>query len=200
MPARRFTIALERLPAVAVCALATHALVYRTLWPSDGVHGYFGWYEPVVALASLASLFGLFGLVALAWVARRRGRPLRAAPVGSPGSVAATARSLAASSLAFLLFQESVERSVAAGHPALPVFMPSEWLMFLAGIAVTSALLAVGLRLARAVVGRALGSSPPQGSSRRLSTPRWSVLTCNRRRPRPMAGRFALRAPPLLLS
>src|SRR5207253_7041432 len=62
-----------RVLATAVCALATHALMYRTLWPSDAVHGYLGWYEPLVGALSLASLFGLVALVAVAPAARRRG-------------------------------------------------------------------------------------------------------------------------------
>jgi hypothetical protein len=177
MVVRRITVALERLPAVAVCALATHALVYRTLWPSDGVHGYFGWYEPAVAVASLASLAGLVGFVALAYAARRSGRPFGwVATVDSPAPTAATVRSLVTSSLAFLLIQESVERSVEAGHPAFHRFTPFEWLVLLAGLAATSALLALGLRLGRMVVGRVLGSSPPQRRSRRRHA-LWSLVT-----------------------
>jgi hypothetical protein len=199
MLVRRITVSLKRLPAVAVCALATHALVYRTFWPADGLHGYFGWYEPVVALASLVSLAGLGGFVALAYAARRSGRPLGwVAAVDSPAPTAPMVRSLVTSSLAFLLIQESVERSVQAGHPVFQLFTPFEWLLLLAGLAATSSLMAVGLRLARMVVGRVLGSPPPPRRSQRRLGLRWSLVTCNRRRPRPLAGRFALRAPPLL--
>jgi hypothetical protein len=195
MIVRRVTTALE----VAVCALATHALVYRTLWPSDGVHGYFSWYEPVVAVISVASLVGLLGFVAVAWAARLRGRSLHvAARVHSPAAVATTARSLGASSLGFLLIQESVERSLEAGHPALQVFTPSEWLVLLAGLAATSLLLAVGLRLARSVLNRALGSTGVRRQRSWRVVLRWSVVTFSLRRPRPLAERFALRAPPLI--
>jgi hypothetical protein len=198
---RRLVIPLSRLPPVAVCALATHALVYRTLWPSDGVHGYFGWYEPAVAAASLTALAGLLGFVAVAWLARQSGRPLRPiASIDSPNTFATTARSLGASSLVFLLVQESVERSVEAGHPALQVFTPSEWLVLLAGLAATSVLLAVGLRLATVVVARVLASAPPRAPRHRQSTIGWSVVTFVWRRLRPLAERFALRAPPLSVS
>jgi hypothetical protein len=193
MLVRRVTAALE----VAVCALATHALVYRTLWPNDGVHGYFGWYEPVVAVVSLASLVGLLGFVAVASAARLCGRPLYvAARVQSPAAIAATARSLGAWSLAFLLIQESVERSLETGRPALQAFTPSQWLVLLAGLAATSLLLAVGVRIARTVLDRALGSTAVRQRSRRVALG-WSVVTCSRRRLRPLAERFALRAPPL---
>jgi hypothetical protein len=97
-----------------------------------------------------------------------------------------------------LLIQESVERSVEVGHPAFQAFTPLEWLVLLAGLTATSVLLAVGLRLAREVAGRVLGSAFPQRRHRRVPLG-WSVVTCNRRRPRPLAGRLALRAPPLLL-
>ena len=192
MLVRRVTAALE----VAVCALATHALVYRTLWPNDGVHRYFGWYEPVVTVVSLASLVGLLGFVAVAWAARLRGRPLYVAARVHPAPIGATARSVGAWSLAFLLIQESVERSLETGQPALQVFTPSEWLVLFAGLAATSLLLAVGVRIARTVLDRALGSTAVRRRRRRVALG-WSVVTCSRRRLRPLAERFALRAPPL---
>jgi hypothetical protein len=186
-----------RLPAAAVCALATHALLYRTPWPADGAHGYFGWYEPVVAVVSLASLAGLLGFVAVAWAARRSGRPLGVpAPLQRPDDVAASARSLGVSAFAFLLIQESLERSLEAGHPALQAFTPSEYLVLLAGLAATSLVLAGGLRLAKAVVGRVLGAPPAARRPDERVVPGWSVVTCRPRRSRPLAERFALRAPP----
>jgi len=198
---RRLVISLTRLPSVAVCALATHALVYRTLWPSDGMHGYFGWYEPVVAAVSLTALAGLLGFVAVAWLARQCGRPLRPiALIDSSNTFGSTARSLGASSLVFLVVQESAERSVDAGHPALQVFTPSEWLVLLGGLAATSALLAVGLRLATVVVDRVLASAPPRAPGHPQATIGWNVVTFVSRRLRPLAERFALRAPPLTVS
>jgi hypothetical protein len=198
---RRLAVPAGRLPAVALCALAAHALVYRTLWPSDGVHAYFGWYEPLVAAVSLAALAGLLGFVAVALVARRCGRPLR--PRGwttSADTLPATARSLGSASLVLLLLQESVERSVEAGRPAFQAFSPSQWLVLLACLAALSLLLALGLRAARAVVRRALEAPP-----RRRADDRWlatgrRLAADGRRRLRPLAERFALRAPPLASS
>jgi hypothetical protein len=168
-----------RFVASAVCALAAHAVVYGTLWPSDPAHVYFGWYEPL----SLLSLAVVVGLLA---VPRLRGLvPWRIL------SVSQTARALGASSLAFLVVQESVERTFAAGHPAFAAFTPSQWLLVLLVLAAAALALSFALR---AVLGRP--------AARPVSAPAlvhegWSVLPATPRRSRPLAGRFALRAPPL---
>jgi len=185
----------RRLPAAVVCALAAHALVYRSLTPGDGLHGYFGWYEPAVALASAACLVALLVLVAVAVAARRLGRPLRRG-VAEPAPLAASVRSLAAASLAVFLGQEALERSVALGHPSVAVLAPSDWLTLLAAVAAVSLVLSLALRLGREVVRRVLGV---QGRPVRAGAAAgWSIRTVRAVRPRPLAGRFALRAPPLL--
>ena len=167
-----------RVVASAVCALAAHAVVYGTFWPTDGAHGYFGWYQPL----SVASLAGLAALLAVPRL--RSFVPWRALSVGE------SARSLAASSLAFLVAQESLERTLAAGHPAFAAFTPSQWLLLL--LALAAAALALSFAL-RAVLGRAPSdlASAPAGP-----TTGWSVRVGSPRRSRPLAGRFALRAPP----
>jgi hypothetical protein len=179
-----------------LCALATHAFVYRTLWPSDGVHGYFGWYEPAVAAASLAAVAILLGFLAVALLARHVGRPLRVRPAPQV-HFAVAARSLALASLSFLLTQETLERSVEAGRPALATFRPSEWVTVLAGIALVSMLLTAARMLGRGALRRAL-SAP--GVVRPAALPvGWSVVTsrvCSRR---PLAPGSPLRGPPRLL-
>jgi len=172
-----------------VCALATHAFVYRTLWPSDGVHGYFGWYVPLVAALSLAAAAGLVGFVALAAAG--------AAPrhIGPGRPLADVAREIASSGLLFLLAQESLERTVEAGRPAFATFTPSQWFVLLAGIAVTALALAFALGVGAAVLARALGA-PPR-TARHAPMPVWSVVQGGRRSPRPLAAGHALRAPPL---
>ena len=186
---------LRRVPPAVVCALAAHALVYRTLTPADGMHGYFGWYEPVVAAASAACLFGLAALVAVAVVARRLGRPLRRG-VAEAAPFAAGARSLGAASLAVFLVQEIVERSVALGHPSVAVLAPSDWLTLLAAVAAVSFLLSAALRLGHEVVRRVLAAPPRRVRPRGVAG--WSIRTAQAIRSRPLAGRVALRAPPLL--
>lgn len=196
---RRGVLVLRRLPAVAVCALAAHALIYQTLSPSDGVHGYFSWYEPALGAASLASLLGLLCLLAAASAARRRGRPLRRPRQEAQRPVDVVIRALGAASLVFLLAQESLERTLATGHPTVALFTPSQWLVLLVGIASSSTGLALALRVGQVVVRRAFGEHA--GPRRRLRTAAgWSIVTSSWRRPRALAGCFALRAPPLALS
>jgi len=167
-----------RFVASAVCALAAHAVVYGTFWPTDGAHGYFGWYQPL-SLGSLALLVAVFAVPRL-----RRVVPWRVLSVGE------TARSLAASSLAFLVAQESLERTLAAGNPAVAAFTPSQWLLLLLAIAAAAFALSFALR---AVLGR-----PAAPVARAVPVPAesWSVRVGSPRRSRPLAGRFALRAPP----
>jgi hypothetical protein len=170
---------MPRFVASAVCALAAHAVVYGTFWPADGAHGYFGWYQPL----SLASLAGLVALLAVPRL--RRFVPWRAVSVGE------SARSLASSSLAFLIAQESLERTLATGHPAFAAFTPSQWLLLL--LAIAAAALALSFAL-RAVLGRAASTPAPDSAA---SAESWSVRPIGRRRSRPLAERFALRAPPM---
>ena len=64
---------LLRLGPVALCALTAHAVLYRSLLPEDGVHGYFGWYEPLIAFLSAAS-------AAVIWFGRHLVPATRVAP------------------------------------------------------------------------------------------------------------------------
>jgi hypothetical protein len=166
-----------RLVSAAVCALGAHALLYGTFRPGDGMHGYFGWYEPALALAALATLV----LVRPVWLRTRN-------PIGE------TARRISTAAFVLLLVQESVERSLEAGRPAFAVLTPAQLLVLLVGIVASALLLAVTLRAGQAVAGRLL-----RGRTPRLHTgERWSVVTVRRRTTRPLAARFALRAPPLV--
>jgi len=166
-----------RLLSAAACALGAHALLYGTFRPGDGLHGYFGWYEPALAVAAFASLL----LLRPAWLRMRY-------PIGE------TARRLSVTALFVLLAQESLERSLQVGHPAFAALTPSQLLVLLAGVAAATFALAVALRAGHAVAALLVRSH----TFRRRTLARWSVVTVSRRRARPLAGRFALRAPPLL--
>jgi hypothetical protein len=166
---------LARLLSGAVCALGAHALLYGTLRPGDGLHGYFGWYEPAIALAAVAAVL----LV----------RPFR---LRSPSPVGETARRLSTTALVVLLVQESLERSLAGGRPAFAAFTPAQLLVLVAGIAATALLLALALRAGQAVV-RLVRRAP---SVRRAIPGGWSVVAIRLVPARPLAARFALRAPP----
>jgi hypothetical protein len=196
---RSFTLA-RRLAAAALCALATHALVYRSLWPADNLHGYFGWYEPGVAALSLASLLGLLSLLVVATVGRRLGRPLPRVALAPPRPLVESVRTLGSASLAFLLVQESLERSAAAGGPVFAAFTPSQWLTIVAGIAATSSVLAVVSRLGETAVRHALAPPVAAWVVRDVGPAGWVVVTGSSARARPLAERFALRAPPPLPS
>jgi hypothetical protein len=180
----------RRLPAAALCALAAHALVYGTFTPADGMHGYFGWYEPLVGVLSIAAVVLLLAFLGTAWLARRIGRTLllRPGPVGS-------ARGLAFATFVFLVGQETLERSLASGSFAPVSFTPSGWLLLLVGVGAASLLLTAALRLCRAAVERLLATKPP---ARRTLAPGWSVVVSTLRPWRPLAVGCALRAPPLL--
>jgi hypothetical protein len=176
-----------RIPAAVVCALAAHAVLSRTLTPRDAAHAYFGWYEPTVATLSLAAVITLVVLVALAAV-----RPLRRlASVRIP-----SVRTVAVPSIAIFLVQEAVEQSVAAGHPAVELLSPSQWLTLLAAVTLASWLFVLGLRLARRVA-RAVVAAVARVH---VFVARWSVRAASAVRLRPLALGRALRGPPLFAS
>ena len=166
-----------RLITAAVCALGAHALLYGTFRPGDGLHGYFGWYEPALGLAA----FTLLLLLRPAWLRMQH-------PIGE------TTRRLSVTALFVLLAQESLERSLQVGHPAFAALTPSQLLVLLAGVAAAAFALALALRAGHVVAALLVRSR----TFRRRTLARWSVVTVPRRRARPLAGRFALRAPPLL--
>jgi hypothetical protein len=166
-----------RLIPAAVCALGAHALLYGTFRPEDGLHGYLGWYEPGVAVVALAVLL----VVRPAFLRTRL-------PIGE------TARSLSLTTLFVLLAQESIERSVQLGQPAFAVMTPSQWLVLLVGVAATALLLAFALRAGQVVIQ--LLRTPRTRATTTVA--HWSVVTVHRGPARPLAQRFALRAPPQL--
>jgi len=123
---RCFAAAGRWLVASMVCALVAHAAVYRSLIPDDGLHGYFGWYVPLVAVASAGSLLAL-----IVGGVRHEGRAARligsCLPARSTAYRCRTVASLAAGGLGFLVVQESAERSLGAGTLSLVTFDASTW-------------------------------------------------------------------------
>jgi hypothetical protein len=142
------------------------------------LHGYFGWYEPALAVVSLVALL-VFRPV---WLRTRL-------------AIGETVRQVSTAALFILLAQESLERSLQAGHPTFAALTPSHWLVLLVGIAATAFVLACALRAGYVVVSLFVARGAPR--LRRASTG-WSIVTVTRRPARPLAERFALRAPPLL--
>ncbi len=177
--------------AVLVCALAAHAAAYRSVWPQDGVHGYFGWYEPLVgalsaaavAVVSLSLALGLRDRAVLGWL-----RPWR-----SPSRLAGAR--LAALSLGVLLAQESVERSFGVDHVAIASFPALTWLVILASVSLAAAALTFLARCCSELAGLVLRARarvrPAEGTRRPPAIPR----ACRRRHP--LAECLWTRAPPV---
>jgi hypothetical protein len=165
-----------RLLSAAVCALGAHAVLFGTFRPHDGMHGYFGWYEPAIAVVALGALV----LLRPPWLRTRL-------PIGE------TVRRISTGALFFLLAQESLERSLMSGQPVFAVLTPAQWLVLLAGIFATALVLALALRAGQAVAALVMRTR----ATRAGAFTGWSIVTVAPRPARPLAERFALRAPPL---
>jgi hypothetical protein len=145
-PARQIVGGLGQLLPVALCALAAHVAVYRSLVPSTGGHAYLGWYESVVAGLSIAAVVLLATLLLAAAVDHA---PLRRRIVSVllpgrrpaiPPAVRIVRLSLAA--VAFLVCQETLERTLSEGRLAPAAFSSSQTLLILVVIAAAAAVVA----------------------------------------------------------
>jgi hypothetical protein len=186
----------RRALAAAVVGLGAHAALYRSFWPRDSVHGYLGWYTLGVAVVSLGAIAGLVIALAFALRARSLGQPVRAFRVSGPErTYGLYVADLAVSGLAWVYLQETLERSIPNRELVFASFGPSQVLGLLLGLAagalVLGFLMRAGTRVAQAVLDR--GSAAIGGP-----TARWTPRQADRRAWRPLAARFALRAPPLL--
>jgi hypothetical protein len=166
----------RRLIPAAICALGAHALLYGSFRPDDGLHRYLGWYEPVLAVAAIAA-------VVLIRPASLRSR----LPVGD------TARGLATWALLIVLVQESFERSLQVGHPAIAALTPSGWLVLVVGVTASALALALTLRAGQVVFSLFTGGT---ATPRVPLLVRWIAAAVALPAARPLAGNVALRAPP----
>ena len=160
-----------------MCALGAHALLYGSFRPNDGLHGYVGWYEPALAIAALAAVV-----------------LIRPASWRTRLPIAETARGLATWALVIVLAQESLERSLQAGHPAVAALTPSDWLVLIAGVGATALVVALAMRAGQIAflfftVRRARRGQPVV---RRIAAAKALPPA------RPLAGNVALRGPPAL--
>lgn len=145
-PARQIVGGLGHLLPVALCALAAHVAVYRALVPSTGGHAYLGWYEPVVAGLSIAAVVLLATLLLAAAAGREAFR--RRIVVLLPGrrpAIPVTVRvvRLSLSAVAFLVCQETLERTLSEGRPAPAAFSSSQILVLLVVVAAAASVVAV---------------------------------------------------------
>jgi hypothetical protein len=199
-PTRRLVGGLRHLLPVALCALGGHLALYRTLMPSAGEHAYFAWYEPLVAGLSVAALVAFAVMLLAALLGRESLRravvrvllPATARPV--PGTVRGVRLALA--SIAFLVVQETIERTLAEGHAAAAAFGPSQLLLVLAVVAVLAALVALVERSCSQLI--ALVARPRPRAVLRLDALPFPVARpLLARRRHPLAELRGLRAPPL---
>src|SRR6476661_3676562 len=167
-----------RLIPAAVCALGAHALLYGSFRPHDGLHGYLGWYEPVLALQAIAAVLLIRPT---AWRSRL--------------AIGETARGFATWALFVVLAQESLERSLQVGHPAVAAMTPFGCLVLVAGLAATAFVLALALRAGQAVYAFL---SEVRAARRPLLVSNALVAAVALPDARPLAGNVALRAPPAL--
>ncbi len=201
-PALRFVGGLRLLLPVVLCALAGHLALYRTLLPSSGEHAYLAWYEPVVAGLSLVSVvvFGvLLGAAALGRDSLRR-KIVRLLVPATRQPVPASTRAvrLALASVAFLVTQETVERSISVGHLSPAGFDSPQIVLVLAVVAVLAALLAVFERSCSELV-ELVARGLPRIAVRLAPLAFPAARPVLARRRNPLAELRGLRAPPLLV-
>lgn len=182
-----------------VCALAAHGALYRSFLPSDGVHGYFAWYEPLVGALSVAAI-ATVAVLFMAALAGRRPRVL-AWIAGRDTERSSTlpdqSLRLASVALGVLLVQETVERSVGAGSPTVPMLTPTAWLSVLVALALVAAMLVFATRSCAVLLEHVLAAPPPAPVLLAApGAPPRAAVPCARLSP--LASSRALRAPPLL--
>ena len=182
--------------AAAVVGLVGHAALYRSLWPNDNVHGYLGWYTLVVAVLSLGAIAGLGVLLAVALRAKRLGRPFPAlGSVRPEQAYGLHVADLVVSGLVWVYLQETLEHNVANRELVFVAFGPEQVLALLLGITGAALVLALVLRAGACVVRAVLRRADAVVG---VPTPLWTPHPAERRAPRPLATRLALRAPPFL--
>ncbi len=186
--------------AVALCALAAHAVAYGTLTPQGGAHRYFGWYAPIVAGLSIIALATTLLALTTALVSGPTSRATSLVrwllpPASRETPLVARLFGLASAAVVFLAVQESLERSFASGRLELVSFAPVTLAVLVGVLVLTAAGIAVVERLVSSLVQVAL----------RESRERRFRPTATRLRPahivlpvrRPLAVHGGLRAPPL---
>jgi hypothetical protein len=189
---------LRHLLPVALCALAGHLALYGSLIPSTGDHAYFVWYEPLVAglsLASLALLAGLLAAATLGGESLRRHIVALLPPSSRSAPASVRAVRLALASLAFLVCQETLERTLSEGRAAHPAFSSSQLLLVLAAVGLASTVVAVVERSCVRLIALVARPASRRPDPEPVVFPPTRPLVVRRRNP--LAQLRGLRAPPL---
>ena len=188
----RIVAAFGHVLAAAVCALVGHVALVQSIRPTDEAHIYLSWYQPLIAGLSGTAVLALAALLVLGLLGHRVRLPAASLQRRSFDQVAIR---IGMSGVAFLLVQETIERSVVAGAPAAPSFAAGRWLVVLVVVAASSALLAFLGRWGERAVRRLLADAERAADS--TARP-WNRVRVWPRRSRPLALHAALRAPPRL--
>jgi hypothetical protein len=178
--------------AVALCAQLAHGVLYESVLPRAGAHGYLSWYVPLLAVA-VAAAIALIPASATTRPTGARRSFTSLLPEREPGRAVRDVFRLTVASGCYLLVQESVERTLASGGFGIAGFSALGWIaLVLALFAAATGVVALERTLAVIVVRR----SRETFRHRPMPVLRHSALGM---RPRlsPLAVHGALRAPPL---
>jgi hypothetical protein len=174
--------------AIALCAQLAHAVLYQSVLPRTGPHGYFSWYLPSLTAAVVVALVALPASIAAGALGRRRSL----LPERRPGRAFRDVCRLAVVSGAYYFVQESLERSAESGSFRFVGLGALSWLtLVLVLIVAAVAVVALERTLADLVVHLSRVRLP------RAGTTRWARLSTTGGRRRPLTVHGALRAPPL---
>ncbi len=173
------------------CALAAHALAYRSLVPTDAEHGYFGAYVPAVGGLTAVAVLALAALAALRLLGRGAALASLLAPAGGAGR--RRVLSILLSALVVLAVQESLELRL-AGEPASAE--ARHWPLLGAAAIVVSVLISLASRTYASLV--AAIPPPCRQAPSSGATPRQAPACADPLRPSVLAARGAGRAPPSL--
>jgi hypothetical protein len=185
---------------VALCALVAHAVVYQSLLPEDGAHGYFAWYAPVVVALSCISIFGFVLAIVVALGCGPESRPallVRSILPVRPADGASASRlfRLASGAVVFLFAQESLERSLSAGRLELASFAPTTLAVLVTTVLAAATCIALVERAMSSLAAVVFRSEPTVQVAAPLKLRPTRVFHALRSRPLTIHG--ALRAPPL---
>jgi hypothetical protein len=201
-PTLRVVVGLRQLLPVALCALGGHFALYRSLRPSTGDHAYLAWYEPLVVGLTLAAIIVFAALLLAALPGRDGLRPtvVRALlpTMSRPLTASVRAVRLTLASVAFLLAQETFERTLAEGRIAPAAFSSSQVLLVLVVLATLATLVALAERSCSQLI--ALVARPANAPRGRAAALRFPVARPRpARRRHPLAELRGLRAPPAVV-
>jgi hypothetical protein len=178
--------------AVALCAQLAHVALYGSVLPHVGAHGYLGWYLPVLAVTAAVILAALPASLTCGVVANGRRSFGALLPARRHERIVPVVLRLAVASGAYLLLQESFERTAESGSLQAASFSPLTWVglafaLVLAAavvVALERSIACLVVRLATRMRSRGTVESTLLGTMQRLP------------RLRPLAVHGALRAPP----